>query len=43
MNGSIICANDDYLRFMHDGKFTGFKHMMVGKFNFSIAIGFIWS
>ena len=41
----ILCAIDDYLRFMYGGKFRGFKlkHVMVGKFNFFIAIGFIWS
>ena len=45
MSGYIICANDDYLRFMYGGKFRAFelKHVMVGKSNFSIAIGFIWS
>ena len=32
----MVCANDDYLRFMYGGKFRGFKlqHVMVGKFNF---------
>ena len=45
MSGFMVCANDDYLRFMYGGKFKGFElqHVMVGKSNFSIAIGFIWS
>ena len=45
MSGYMVCANNDYLRFIYGGKFRGFKllHVMVGKSNFSIAIGFIWS
>ena len=41
----MVCANNDYLRFMYGGKFWGFElwHVMVGKSNFSIAIGFILS
>ena len=43
MSGYIIFVNDDYLRFMYGGNFRGFRlyHVMVGKSNFSIAIGFI--
>ena len=45
MSGFMVCANDDYLRFMYGGKFKGFElqHVMVGKSDFSIAIWFIWS
>ena len=45
MSGYMVCANDDYLRFMYGGKFGGFElyHVMVGKLKFSIVIGFIWS
>ena len=25
MSGYKVCANDDYLRFMYDGKFKGFE------------------
>ena len=45
MSGFMVCANDDYLRIIYGGKSMGFElyHVMVGKSNFSIAIGFIWS
>ena len=25
MSGYMVCANDDYLRFIYGGKFRGFK------------------
>ena len=43
----MVCVNDDYLRFIYGGNLGVLSYnmwyVMVGKSNFSIVIGFIWS
>ena len=40
MNGYMVCANDDYLRFIYGEKFRSFEllHLMVGMSNFPLPL-----